>query len=143
MTKRIAGRLLVGILLLVGGSAWADGMVGSWDVVAQSSLGTVRALYTFASDGTFMMAGDAPGIRTPGHGIWADMENDNTTLTFKRLRYDPETGDFVATLKVRATLTLNQCGSSFDGDFQLDIYDPDEHLVSSIPGTLSGARMAL
>jgi hypothetical protein len=142
-TKRISGMLLMCTLLLCSADARADGMVGSWDVVAQSSLGEARALYTFASDGTFTMAGDAPGVRTPGHGVWEDLGDNNVALTFKRLRYDPQTGEFTATLKIRATLVLCQSGNGFDGEFQLDVYNPAGNLVSSIPGTLNGTRIVL
>jgi hypothetical protein len=100
-------------------------------------------LYTFASDETFTMAGDAPGMLTPGHGVWADHGESNFALTFKLHRYDPQTNEFAATLKVRANLVLTQCGNRFDGDFQLDVYDPDGNLTASIPGTLSGTRIVL
>src|SRR5712692_1583114 len=119
MRKRMFGMLIMGIFLLGSASARAQSIGGSWDVITSSSLGTVRALYTFASDGTFTMAGDAPGIRTPGHGVWArdtrDLGGNNFVLTFKRLRYNPETLAFEATLKIRANLVLSQGGNRFDG----------------------------
>lgn len=142
-TKRTSGMLLIGVLLLGGASARANDIVGSWDVVAESRLGQANALYTFARDGTFTMAGDAPSIRTPGHGVWGEVGNNNVALTFKRLRFNLESGAFEATLYVRANLMLGDSGNTFGGDFQLDIYDPDGHRVLTVTGTLSGTRIAL
>jgi len=158
--KRFALALVIALfigpsLMAAGGSLNANegqdsgpSLEGSWNVVVnQGTPAEFRTLITYDAGGG--MVASAPLIQPPlhastVHGTWEKIGGRNFAVTFLVLLYDPA-GQFVATAKVRMTVSLNKAGDETDAvATTLDVFDPAGNLLpqfSVCGGTTHGTRI--
>ncbi len=141
-TKRIAFGLVFALLVSVStssgqfktqaGGAAAPSLEGSWIVdLTNQSAGSFKVLVTYDRGGGVVSTN--PPVPPPFHaslaqGTWQRTGGHEFTNTFIALIYDPA-GQFVATLKVRETLTLNESGDQYDSRASADVFDPAGNLI--------------
>src|SRR5712664_3137579 len=130
------------IVLLLAQSVFSDGrheskhaseITGSWDVTISFTrppdFPTVKALYTFAEGGAFVMTANNADTRIigPGHGTWTRTAEQEFGLTFIRMRFDPTTTppSWIGTFKGRwSALHLSDSGDEWtSARWTLDYYD--------------------
>ena len=101
-----------------------------------------QALATFTSDGGLIETITDPSIGT-GHGRWAKIHGQEFAVTTLLFRFD-STGDFLGTLKARATIALDKTGNEFTSDAYLfEFFDRDGNLLTSGVGKAHGRRIVV
>ena len=116
-------------------------MRGSWRAtqIPEGPAPHRRLLLTYTTDGSVLAA--APGHReSVGFGQWIRTAYREFAYTYERLRYD-EQGEFVGTVKVRGTASLNENFNQFIGPFINEAFDADGNLVSCLRGTIEASRI--
>ena len=120
------------VLLAALGSypAFADekSIEGSWTVTITGGPGTpplptwYGALVTFTPNGGLISTITDPLITT-GHGSWAKTKKQNFAITILLRQFGP-TGNFLGTLKARATLKVSKSGDEFSSDdYRFEFFD--------------------
>jgi hypothetical protein len=86
----------------------AHALVGSWDVtLTLPGLPPGRVLATFDGDGgTVESANAAPALRGASHGAWERIEPNLFAVTRVFFRFNPQTGAYLGTQKVNATVRV-------------------------------------
>jgi hypothetical protein len=119
---------------------------GSWVVSITGGSGTptlpvwYQALATFSRDGGLIETITDPGIQT-GHGSWIRTGNREFTVITLLFQFDTA-GQFLGTLKARATLKVNQSGDEFTSDqYLFEFFDPAGNPVTSGEGMAHGSRI--
>ena len=99
-------------------SAASPKLVGSWmqTVDRGPSLPPLKSLVSYNGGGTVVeIANGGATVRSPSHGAWKRIGNRKYGSTAVFFRYDPASGAFIGTLKLRHELELAQDGQSFSG----------------------------
>ena len=125
-------------------SAQGSAIVGSWDVVVTiEGQPPFRALATFAADGTTIESPAAsPTLRSAGHGVWARTGPNVFSMTRLFFRFNPQTGAYLGTTKVNATVTVASDRQSFTAVSRSEMRDPAGGLVvGGLRSTAAGTRM--
>ena len=119
---------------------------GAWLVSITGGQGTpplpnwYRALATFTRDGGLIETITDPSIGT-GHGRWVRVGRRDFAITTFLFQFDAA-GNFIGTLKARATLTLNNKGDKFTSDeYLFEFFDRDGNFLGSGVGTAHGTRI--
>ena len=119
---------------------------GTWRVSITGGPGTpplpdwYGALATFIRGGALIQTITDPFIGT-GHGQWKKVHSRDFAITTFLFQFDAS-GNFLGTLKARATLTLNDKGDEFTSDqYLFEFFDPDGHLQTSGVGKAHGTRI--
>ena len=119
-------------------------LVGTWDV-ALSLPGQPpgRVLATFTRDGgTVESAAAPPTLRGASHGTWERIGPYLFAVTRVFFRFNPQTGAFLGTQKVNATVQVAQDGKTFTAVSVSEQRDPAGALVvGGLLGTAQGARL--
>lgn len=119
-------------------------LVGTWDV-ALSLPGQPpgRVLATFTRDGgTVESAAAPPALRGASHGTWERIGPYLFAVTRVFFRFNPQTGAFLGTQKVNATVRVAQDGKTFTAVSVSEQRDPAGVLVvGDLRGTAQGARL--
>jgi hypothetical protein len=101
-----------------------------------------RALATFTRDGNLIQTVTDSAIST-GHGQWTNTHGRQFAITTLLLQFDT-TGDFIGTLKARATLKLDKTGNVFTSEeYLFESFDRDGNLLASGTGTAHGTRIVV
>ena len=131
----IGKRVTVGVLAAVVLVAWAWALtasagtsraghsssaqlVGSWlaTVDRGPSLPALKSLQTYTrGHGLVETANGGNAVRSPSHGAWKRIGHGKYRTTAIFFRYDPVSGAFIGTLKLRAELEVAGDGQSFRG----------------------------
>lgn len=120
---------------------------GSWRVTITGGPGTpplpswYQALVTFSPGGGLVATITDPLLNT-GHGAWSKIGKRTFAVTILLFQFDP-TGNFLGTLKARATLELNDTSDTFDSDdYQFEFFDPDGNPTGFVGvGAAHGTRI--
>jgi hypothetical protein len=114
------------------GDSASPKLVGSWmvNVDRGPSLPPLKSLQSYSGGGTVVeIANGGATVRSPAHGTWKRIGNrlyGSTTVFF---RYDPVSGAFIGTLKLRHELELAQDGQSFSGVAIGELRDANGNLL--------------
>ena len=125
-----------------------NSVVGVWFVNAVGAPFQPH-LATFHSDGTMLIdnpeAGDSHTSDSAGMGPWQIDQNGNGNVIdgkFEEINADRTTNEFVSTLIVTYTITVN--GNTFTGPAEATYYNPDGTVQAGpYPATLNGTRIQL
>jgi hypothetical protein len=124
------GLLLAGVTDRPARAQSRTGLDGSWTVNITGGTGTpvlpdwYRARVTFTPTGG-LVATITDSQLTTGHGSWVRTGDRTFAVTILFSQFDG-LGNFVGTLKARATLTLSGTAPEFTGDpYQFEFFDPD------------------
>ena len=107
-------------------------LVGSWMVAVDRgpSLPPLKSLQSYSRGGTVVeIANGGATVRSPSHGAWKWIGNRTYGSTAVFFRYDPVSGAFIGTLKLRHELTLAQDGQSFSGVAIGELRDANGNLL--------------
>jgi hypothetical protein len=155
-TARIGTVVLVVLMILVAGAmsataassddrqSSAHAIVGSWDVALMlPGLPPGRVLATFTSDGgTVETANSAPALRGASHGAWERIDPNLFAVTRVFFRFNPQTGAYLGTTKVNATVRVARDGETFAAVSISELRDPDGNVVlAGVRGTAVGTRL--
>jgi hypothetical protein len=124
-------------------------LVGSWDVTVTfvdpppGSPATAKALATFMADGTTVESPNAPGtMRGSAHGVWTRIEPRLYAVTRVFFRFNPQTGAYLGTGKINATVRVAPDGETIAAASVSELRDPNGNVVASgIKATAVGQRL--
>jgi hypothetical protein len=119
-------------------------LVGTWDVtLSLPGQPPGRVLATFTGDGgTVESAAAPPTLRGASHGVWERIGPYLFAVTRVFFRFNPQTGAFLGTQKVNATVRVAQDGKTFTAVSVSEQRDPAGTLVvGGLRGTAQGARV--
>ena len=104
-----------------------------------------RVLATFNADGTTVeSAAASPSTRGASHGVWKRIGRDLFSVTRVFFRFNPQTGAYLGTTKVNATVRVAPGGQRFAAVSVSELRDPAGNLVAGdLRGTATGVRMAV
>jgi hypothetical protein len=142
----ITGAIVFGmaavVLALGAVSASADGgkasasIAGAWmvDVDRGPTLPPLKSLQTYAgSHAVVEISNGGTAARSPGHGAWERVAGRTYASTIVFFRYDPQSGAYAGTVKIRHTIELAPDGRSFTGVAVAELRDTDGNLVPIPP----------
>jgi hypothetical protein len=119
-------------------------LIGTWDVTLSiPGAPPGRVLATFNSDGTTVESAAAPpATRGSSHGVWKQIGPKLFAVTRVFFRFNPQTGVFLGTQKVNATVRVAADRQTFAAVSVSDQRDPAGNVVASgMRGTAQGVRM--
>lgn len=119
-------------------------LVGTWDVtLSLPGQPPGRVLATFSGDGTTVESAAAPpALRGASHGAWERIGPYLFAVTRVFFRFNPQTGAFLGTQKVNATVRVAPDGKTFTAVSISEQRDPAGALiVGGLRGTAQGARL--
>ena len=124
-----------------------DSLEGSWAVSIKEGPGTpdlpdwYQALVTFSPRGGLVATITDPLLKT-GHGAWVQTGGRKFAVTILLFQFD-SAGNFLGTLKARATLRVHNRSDTFDSDdYQFEFFDPDGNPTGFVGvGTAHGTRV--
>jgi hypothetical protein len=124
-------------------------LVGSWDVTVTfvdpppGSPTAAKALATFNADGTTVETPNAPGtLRGSAHGVWKRIEPRLYSVTRVFFRFNPQTGAYLGTGKINATVRVALDGETIAAMSVSELRDPNGNVVASgIKATAVGQRI--
>jgi hypothetical protein len=122
----------------------AFSLVGTWDVTLSiPGQPPGRVLATFAGDGTTVESAAAPpATRGASHGVWERIEPGLFAVTRVFFRFNPQTGAFLGTQKVHATVRVAGDRETFSAVSISEQRDPAGNVVlAGLRGTAAGSRM--
>ena len=97
-----------------------------------------RVLATFDGDGgTVESANAAPALRGASHGAWQRIAPNLFAVTRVFFRFNPQTGAYVGTQQVNATVRVAPDGETFTAVSVSELRDPAGNLIL---GGLRGTR---
>ena len=115
-------------------------IVGTWIAdTDESDPSNLPSLFLFNSDGSYVQS-DAGGGN--GFGAWSatGANTANLTIYFQ----EAENGNFVGTLKVRASITVADDGQSFNAPYTLEYVSPDGQASGEYgPSTATGIKITV
>ncbi|HEV2786220.1 MAG TPA: hypothetical protein VGV67_07535 [Solirubrobacteraceae bacterium] len=112
-------------------------LVGSWIVSVDRgpALPALKSLQTYTrGHGVVETANGGATARSASHGAWERVDGRQYATTNVFFRYDPATGAYLGTVKLRHTLELSPDGQSFTGFSVPEFRDPAGNLL---PGSNS------
>ena len=84
--------------------------------------------------------GSSPALRSPGHGVWEHGQSwQNYSFKFTYYRYN-ESGVFVGSQKVTATLELGSSGDEFTSHSVVEALDANDNVIATFCVRSSGTR---
>ncbi len=107
-------------------------IVGSWmqTVDRGPALPPLKSLVSYSGGGTVVeIANGGATVRSPSHGTWKRIGNRAYGSTAVFFRYDPVSGAFIGTLKLRHELELAHDGQSFSGVAIGELRDANGNLL--------------
>lgn len=147
----VAGVVVIVVVAIGSASSFADQkskrLRGSWSVTITGGPGTptlptwYKALVTFGPGGGLVATITDPLLNT-GHGAWRKNGAQAFSVTILLTQFDPA-GQFLGTLKARATLELDDVSDTFDSDdYQFEFFDPDGNPTGFVGvGAAHGTRV--
>ena len=119
-------------------------IVGLWAVTF--TVGGTMVDWGYAqwhSDGTEIMnsGGRAPATQNFCLGVWEKTGNSSYKLNHVALSYDAATGALNGIVSVREWVTVDHTGNNYQGNFTIDVVDPNKNPVGHIAGEITGERI--
>ena len=114
------------------GDAAGPKLVGSWmqTVDRGPALPPLKSLVSYSGGGPAVeISNGGATVRSPSHGTWKRIGNRRYGSTAVFFRYDPVSGAFIGTLKLRHELELAQDGQSFSGVAIGELRDANGNLL--------------
>lgn len=115
-----------------GGQSGENQLVGSWMVAVDRgpALPALRSLQTYTKGhGVVEISNGGATARSPAHGAWQRIAGRTYGTTAVFFRYDPSSGAYLGTVKIRHRLELAQDGRSFAGVAVAELRDPSGALL--------------
>ena len=114
-----------------GASARSGKLAGSWMVtVDRPGLPLLKSLQTYTrSRGVVETANGGAGARSPSHGAWQRIAPRRYAVTSVFFRYDPASGAYLGTVKLRRQIQVAPDGQSFTGVSVGELRDPAGNLL--------------
>lgn len=115
-----------------GKAGGANQLVGSWMVSVDRgpTLPALKSLQTYTQgNGVIEIANGGATARSPGHGAWERERGRTYGTTVVFFRYDPASGAYLGTVKIRHVLELGADGDSFTGVAVGELRDPNGNLL--------------
>lgn len=127
----------------------ASQLVGTWDVTVTipnppPGLPPVqKSLATFNEDGTTVESANAPtAARGASHGAWERIGPNLFAMTRVFFRFNPQTGAYLGTQKINATVRVSPDGETFAAVSFSELRDAEGNLVlAGLRATAAAARM--
>jgi len=120
-------------------------LVGSWLVTLDRgpALPPLKSLQTFTRGHSVVEIANAGAtVRSPSHGAWEHVDGPLYAMTIVFFRYDPQTGAYLGTHKIRSTIRVAPDGQSFTAVAVSELRDADGNLVpANIRSTGVGERI--
>ncbi len=110
----------------------ANQLVGSWIATVDRgpSLPPLRSLVTYSEGNTVIEnANVGATVRSAAHGAWERIGGRTYGTTTEFFRYDPVSGAYAGTIRIRSTLELAHDGQSFTGVAVAELRDPAGNLL--------------
>ena len=110
----------------------ANQLVGSWIVSVNRgpTMPPLKSLQTYTKGhGVVEIANGGATARSPSHGAWVRIRGRKYGTTVVFFRYDPGSGAYLGTVKLRHTLELARDGQSFTGVSVPELRDPGGNLL--------------
>ena len=156
-TSTVGAVALIALTVIVAGGAMsasaarndlehssAHAIVGSWDVtLTLAGLPPGRVLATYDGDGGTVESANAPStLRGASHGAWERIEPNLFAVTRVFFRFNPQTGAYLGTQKVNATVRVATDGETFTAVSVSELRDPAGNVVlAGLHGTAVGTRI--
>lgn len=114
-----------------GGKGRSGKLVGAWTVaVNRPGLPSLTSLQTYTKGhGVVETANGGAGARSPAHGAWRRIRARRYAVTMVFFRYDPASGAYLGTVKLRREIQLARDGQSFTGVSVGELRDPAGNLL--------------
>jgi hypothetical protein len=157
LTQSVSTLFALAVLVLVtGGTVTATAankppkakpkpaLIGTWEVTLSiPGAPPGRVLATFNVDRTTVESAAAPpATRGSSHGVWKQIESNLFAVTRVFFRFNPQTGAFLGTQKVNATVRVSPDRRTFAAVSVSEQRDPAGNVVvSGLRGTAQGVRM--
>jgi hypothetical protein len=136
---------------VVSTAAGGDGtqratVAGSWmvNVDRGPALPALKSLQSYTGGHAVIeISNGGATVRSPSHGAWQRTGDRTFASTIVFFRYDPVTGAYVGTAKIRHTLELARDGQSFTGVAVAEFRDAAGNLLPIPPhrDSVSGERI--
>jgi hypothetical protein len=131
------------------GQRSAQSLVGSWDVTVTlqnppPGLPAVqKSLATFNRDGGTIESAAVPAaLRGASHGAWERIARNLFAMTRVFFRFNPQTGAYIGTQKINATIRVSSDGDSFAAISVSELRDPAGTVVlAGLRATAVGTRI--
>lgn len=109
----------------------AGKLVGAWIVdVNRSGLPALKSLQTYTiGHGVVETANGGAGARSAAHGAWQRVGPRTYAVTMVFFRYDPASGAYLGTVKLRREIEVAKDGQSFTGVSIGELRDPAGNLL--------------
>ena len=121
-------------------------LAGAWTVTVHrpAPLPPLVSLQVFTADGGVVeTASEAPASRTAQFGSWERVSGRLYASTGWMLRFDPQTGAQVATMKIKRNIRVSDDGQSFEQAARATTYDLNGTVIASFPVVATGERMEI
>jgi hypothetical protein len=115
-----------------GGESGENQLTGSWmaSVNRGPGLPPLKSLSSYTKGHSVIeIANGGTAARSPGHGAWRRISGRTYGTTVIFFRYDPASGAYLGTVKLRHTIELSQDGDSFTGISVPELRDPAGNLL--------------
>lgn len=115
-----------------GGKGGEKHLVGSWMVSVDRgpALPALKSLQTYTRGrGVIEISNGGATARSSAHGAWQHEGGRTYGTTVVFFRYDPASGAYLGTVKIRHTLQLAHDGQSFTGVAVAELRDPAGNLL--------------
>ena len=115
-----------------GGQSGENQLVGSWLVSVDRgpALPALKSLQTYTKGhGVVEISNGGATARSAAHGAWQRIAGRTYGTTVVFFRYDPSSGAYLGTVKIRHRLELGQDGQSFTGVAVAELRDPSGTLL--------------
>jgi hypothetical protein len=106
-------------------------LVGSWMVaIDRPGLPPLKSLQTYTKGrGVIENANGGAGARSASHGAWQRIGARKYAVTMVFFRYDPASGAYLGTVKLRRQIEVARDGQSFTGVSVGELRDPAGNLL--------------
>lgn len=140
------------VLALVGGISSAGAgpgnaaneIAGTWKFTVNrpAPLPPLTSLQIYMSDGSLIeTSNEPPATRSNQFGSWERIAGRLYAATGVVLRFDPQTGAQVGSMKINRTMRLSPDGQSMAVAARATTYDLQGNVVASFPVVASGERL--
>jgi hypothetical protein len=85
--------------------------------------------------------GRAPATQNFCLGVWEKTGNSSYKLNHVALSYDAATGALNGIVSVREWVTVDHTGNNYQGNFTIDVVDPNKNPVGHVAGEITGERI--
>jgi hypothetical protein len=138
-------------------SSGSHAIVGLWSLTDEildscsppgNPVRTVIDLKMFLRDGNMIEAPGTPGVGAPplqrgvpGLGSWQHLGGRQYQASFRFFRYDGSDDTFAGTQTAVVDIELSKDGKSLTGAMTTNIYDAQDHLITTRCTTSTGTRV--